>query len=125
MQVGLHAWTPSRGLGRACSWRFKSLTDGCKDIITARLDLKVQRFKFRFALVSLAVQVVGSRGFLGVLAERPDLYAYLLGPVGAVPTAATHVLAWRPVAAGEGPNEPTVTATVSFGRLPKRVSTQA
>ncbi|KAG2496554.1 hypothetical protein HYH03_005377 [Edaphochlamys debaryana] len=53
----------------------------------------------------------GSLRFLGVAAERSGLYAYLLGPAP-VPgasavvdpvAAATHLMAWRPVAVGEGP----------------------
>ncbi|PNH07567.1 hypothetical protein TSOC_005986, partial [Tetrabaena socialis] len=85
------------------------------------------------------MQAAGSTRFLGLAAERPDVFAYYLGPGGAVTpaagqqaaaeaagansgvaaAAATHLLAWRPVAAGEGPDEPTVYATV---QLPRNIS---
>ncbi|PNH07564.1 Replication factor C subunit 3 [Tetrabaena socialis] len=82
------------------------------------------------------MQAAGSTRFLGLAAERPDVFAYYLGPGGAVTpaagqqaaaeaagadsgvaaAAATHLLAWRPVAAGEGPDEPTLYATVQLPR---------
>ncbi|GLI60353.1 hypothetical protein VaNZ11_002475 [Volvox africanus] len=64
------------------------------------------------------MQLVGNQSFLGVAAERTDLYAYLVGPVNASTSAATHLVAWQPVAAGDGPDEPVVAASLSLARSP-------
>ncbi|KAG2424160.1 hypothetical protein HXX76_014693 [Chlamydomonas incerta] len=68
------------------------------------------------------MQTAGSAAFLDVLAESPDVYAYLLGAPGAIggAAAATHLLVWRPVAAGEGPAEaePTAQVTLVLPRAP-------
>jgi hypothetical protein len=70
-----------------------------------------------------------------VLVETPNVYAYLLGPPSnatatnaTVPnvastnttTLATHVLVWRPVAAGAGPAsaEPRTQAQLNLPRAP-------
>ncbi|GLC70243.1 hypothetical protein PLESTF_000947600 [Pleodorina starrii] len=72
------------------------------------------------------MQLVGNTSFLGVAAERPgELYAYLLGPTNASTAAASHLVAWRPVAAGEGPTEPAATTTLDTTRLGGRVPVQA
>jgi hypothetical protein len=71
--------------------------------------------------------MVGSKNFLGIAAERSDLYAYLLGPPtqpdGSASTvaAATHLVAWRPVAAGDGPDEPTIQTSLDLPRTPVKV----
>ncbi|GIL99515.1 hypothetical protein Vretimale_4644, partial [Volvox reticuliferus] len=78
-----------------------------------------------YSLSSL-MQLVGSCGFLGIIAERSDVYAYLLGPPNGTtssPAAATHLIAWRPVAAGEGPDEPVVEASLTLNRTPAQAWT--
>ncbi|GFR48118.1 hypothetical protein Agub_g9945 [Astrephomene gubernaculifera] len=77
-----------------------------------------------YSALSSFLQLAGSSGFLGLAAERTDLYAYLLGPPkqpdGSTSTAAaaTHLVAWRPVGAGEGPDEPAAAANLTLARTP-------
>ncbi|GFR48117.1 hypothetical protein Agub_g9944 [Astrephomene gubernaculifera] len=77
-----------------------------------------------YSALSSFLQLAGSSGFLGLAAERTDLYAYLLGPPkqpdGSASTAAaaTHLVAWRPVGAGEGPDEPAAAANLTLARTP-------
>ncbi|KXZ55128.1 hypothetical protein GPECTOR_3g28 [Gonium pectorale] len=76
------------------------------------------------------LQLAGDCRFLDVVSETPSLYAYLLGPTMPVgpgaydpdnlAAAATYLLAWRPVAAGEGPDEPTIAARLTLERKPSK-----
>ncbi|KXZ55117.1 hypothetical protein GPECTOR_3g27 [Gonium pectorale] len=76
------------------------------------------------------MQLAGDCRFLGVVSETTNLYAYLLGPStpsganATDPTAmaavASYLLAWRPVAAGEGPTEPVVAANLTLARKPAK-----
>ncbi|KAG2432171.1 hypothetical protein HXX76_009091 [Chlamydomonas incerta] len=107
-------------------WFFYSNADNCTTVF-CRSGLRGSNatgFPVMPVYTSLLgfMQTAGSAAFLDVLAETPAVYAYLLGAPGATggAAAATHVLVWRPVAAGAGPAtaEPTAVATLTLPRAP-------